>query len=80
MVFWAFSLLHQHPEVKQAYDLAQQLLMMVKQRRADALEGWLLRCTESGVVEVANFARGLHKEFSALQAALTLEYSNDHVA
>lgn len=73
------SLLHQHPEVKQAYDLAQQLLMMVKQRRADALEGWLLRCAESGVVEVANFARGLHKEFSALQAALTLEYSNGPV-
>lgn len=72
-------LLRQHPEVNQAYDLAQHLLTMVKQRSADALEGWLLRCSESGVVEVANFARGLQKEFSALQAALTLEYSNGPV-
>lgn len=73
------SLLRQHPQVNQAYDLAQQLLTMVKQRRANALESWLLRCSENGVLEVANFARGLQKEFSALQAALTLEYSNGPV-
>jgi transposase len=59
--------------------LAQQLITMVKKRSADTLEGWLLLCSESGVVEVANFARGLQKEFSALQAALTLPYSNGPV-
>ena len=38
---------------------------------ATTLEVWLLTCLESGIVEVANFAHGLQKEFSALRAALT---------
>src|SRR5262249_12659420 len=67
------------PPVNRAYDLAQRLIMMVKPRNDDALEGWLLQCGESGVVEIANFARGLQKVFSALQAALTLPYSSGSV-
>jgi transposase len=73
------SFLRQHSEVNRAYDLAQQLLTMVKERSAARLESWFLLCSDSGVSEVKNFARGLQKEFSALQAALTLEYSNGPV-
>jgi transposase len=71
--------LRQHAEVNRAYDLAQQLLTMVKERNAAPLERWFLLCSESGVSEVENFARGLQKEASALRAALTLEYSNGPV-
>jgi transposase len=73
------SLLRQHAEVHRAYDLAQQLLTMVKERNAAPVESWLLRCSNSGVSELENFARGLQKEVSALQAALTLKYSNGPV-
>jgi transposase len=71
--------LRQHAVVNQAYDLAQQLLRMLKERHAAPLESWLLLCSTCGVSEVENFARGLQKEVSALQAALTLEYSNGPV-
>jgi transposase len=73
------SFLCQHSEVNRAYDVAQQLLSMVKERNAAPLESWLFLCSNSGVSEVENFARGLQKEFSALLAALTLEYSNGPV-
>jgi transposase len=73
------SFLRQHSEVNRAYDVAQQLLTMVKERNAAPLESWFLLCSDSGVSELENFARGLQKEFSALQAALTLEYSNGPV-
>jgi transposase len=70
------SFLRQDTAVNRAYELAQQLIAMVKERSADSLEAWLLLCTQSGIVEVENFAHGLQKEFTALQAALTLPYSN----
>jgi transposase len=71
--------LRQHSEVNQAYDVAQQSITMVKERSAATLERWFLLCSDSGVIERENFARGLQKEVSALQAALTLEFSNGPV-
>jgi transposase len=71
--------LRQHSEVNQAYDVAQQLLTMVKERSAAPLEKCFLLCSNSGVIEMENFARALQKEVSALQAALTLEFSNGPV-
>jgi len=53
------SFLRQHAEVHRAYDLAQQLLTMVKERNAAPLESWVLRCSDSGVSELENFASGL---------------------
>jgi transposase len=73
------SFLRQHSEVNRAYEVAQQLLTMVKERNAAPLESWFLLCSNRRVSEVENFARGLQKEFSALQAALTLEFSNGPV-
>jgi transposase len=73
------SLLCQDNQIKRAYDLAQQLIRMMKERNAATLEAWLLTCLESGIVEVANFAHGLQKEFSALRAALTCPLSNGPV-
>ncbi len=73
------SWLCQDSQVKCAYDLAQQLIRMMKERNAASLEAWLLTCLESGIVEVANFAQGLQKEYSALRAALTCPYSNGPV-
>jgi len=39
-------------------------------------KAWLLACLNSGISELGSFAQGLQKEVSALQAALTLSYSN----
>ncbi len=49
---------------------------MVKERNAKPLEAWRLACLTSGISELDNIAQGLQKEAFALQAALTLPYSN----
>ena len=73
------SFLCQASQIKRAYELAQQFIRMMKEQNAATLEAWLLTCLESGIIEVANFAQGLQKEYSALHAALTCLYSNGPV-
>lgn len=73
------ALIRQESQVETIYQLAQQLRAMVKARKADSLTAWLDACIASRIVELEHFAQGLQKEFSALQAALTLPYSNGPV-
>ena len=61
------------------YQVAQQLRVMVKERNAASLQAWLDACIGSQIVELEHCAQGLQNEFSALQAALTLPYSNGPV-
>ncbi|GER87880.1 transposase [Dictyobacter vulcani] len=67
------------PSITLAYELVQQFVTMMKERSAQQLDTWLLTCLTSGISELENFAQGLQKETSALQAALTLPYSNGPV-
>jgi transposase len=73
------SLLRKTPNVEMAYGLAQQLVKMVKEHNAQALETWLWDCQMSGISDLVTFAQGLEKEGSAFQAALSLPYSNGPV-
>jgi transposase len=73
------SLLKHEPPLARAYDLAQQFVTMVHERNALPLATWLQACLTSGVSDLVSFAEGLEKEGPALQAALTLPYSNGPV-
>ena len=73
------TLIRQESQVETIYQVAQQLRGMVKERNAASLQAWLDACIGSQMVELENFAHGLQNEFSALQAALTLPYSNGPV-
>jgi putative transposase len=42
----------------------------------DALEAWMAEATHSGIPELARFARGLQDDLNAIQAGLTLAWSN----
>ncbi len=53
---------------------------MLRQRQGYRLRGWLEEVEQHGEPELQAFARNLHKEESAVQAGLTLAWSNDHVA
>ena len=53
---------------------------MLRQRQGYRLRGWLEEVEQHGEPELQAFARHLHKEESAVQAGLTLAWSNDHVA
>jgi transposase len=64
------------PGIARANQLVQAFLALVRERRGDALEAWMAEATDSGLVELARFARGLQDDLCAIQAGLTLEWSN----
>jgi transposase len=64
------------PGIAQACALTQAFLVLVRERRGNALEGWMTEAADSGIAEVARFARGLQADLPAIQAGLTLEWSN----
>jgi transposase len=49
---------------------------MVRERRGADLKAWMAESMHSGIEALARFARGLQDDFVAIQAGLTLEWSN----
>jgi transposase len=73
------SRIRQTQQIDVAYGLAQRFVALVKERNVKPLETWLQDCQKSGISDLVPFAQGLEKEGSALDAALTLPYSNGPV-
>jgi transposase len=66
----------QEPTIALAYDLAQEFADMARKRTGQRFDGWLTRATTSGIAELDRFARGLTEDRAAVEAGLTLEWSN----
>lgn len=64
------------PDVAQAYQLAQQFRVMVRDRKAEALNDWIATCRASGIGEIVSFADGLGRELPVIGAALERNESN----
>jgi transposase len=65
------------PALLAAQDLAQQFVTIVRDRKAELLEDWRLRaCSPESPAELQSFARGLGDDRAAIEAALTLRWSN----
>jgi transposase len=58
------------------YSLIQGFRKMVRHREAEDFDGWLEHALSCGVKDFETFAMGLKREQSAVEAALTLPYSN----
>ena len=70
----------QCPKLKAAAETAQEFAMMVHDRKAELLDGWITRTHGSQVPhEFGIFADGLKRDFEAVKAALSLEWSNGQV-
>lgn len=67
------------PEVALSYTLAQQFLVMVRERMPQAFDPWLDACTTSNVGELRTFAIGLQQDHSAVVAALAEPWSTGPV-
>lgn len=63
-------------EIQTAHALAVDFGHMVRQRQRDGLDPWLIRAQESKVPEFREFARGIRRDYAAVSAALTVEWSN----
>jgi transposase len=58
------------------YQLVQDFLHMVHHREGERLDEWLEQALASHIPEVQRFVRSIHKDKAAVQAGLTLTYSN----
>ena len=64
------------PAIATAVDLAADFLVMLRRRAGDQLPAWLDRVEASEIGDLARFARTLRQDYDAVQAGLTLRYSN----
>jgi transposase len=62
-----------------AYQLAQELGRLVRDRDHTAFDPWIEAVQESGLSELQSFATGLCQDRPAVEAALTSEFSNGQV-
>jgi transposase len=69
----------QQAEVAEAIDLAQDFATLVRQRQPTQLDPWLKRATTSAVDAVRRFATGLHEDYQAVKAGVTLPWSTGPV-
>lgn len=67
------------PEIKQAQELALNILSIIRERRADELREWLIKAARSELPEFRRFARGLTVDLSAVKGALLYEWSQGQV-
>jgi transposase len=65
----------QAPALAEAVALAQDFATLVRQRQPTQLDPWLARAAQSTLAPFRRFARGLRADLAAVQAAVTLPWS-----
>ena len=66
-------------DLKLAYELTQEFVMMIRQQQADPLDGWLARVKAQAPRELKSFAVGLRRDYQAVRAGLSGPESNAQV-
>lgn len=66
-------------DLHELYQLGQDFVQMVKQRQARRLAPWLARAHQSSSTELRGFASGIKRDYAAVQAALSLPWSQGQV-
>jgi transposase len=67
------------PCLAKTWDVASELVRMIRKELDQPLSDWLTRAEQSGVSELKNFAKGLREDESAVAAALSESWSNGPV-
>ena len=62
-----------------AYDLAQAFVSMLAEHRDTNLDEWLAQAEHSGIRELKSFACGIRRDYAAVRATFTSEWSNGPV-
>ena len=73
------QLLESRPELEPLYQLAQRFVRLLTEHDVTALVPWLQEAKRCAWSQVRELARGLWRDLAAVQAALTLPYSNGPV-
>ena len=68
-----------HPDLERAYQLSQEFVMMLAQRREGDLERWLTEAEHSRLPEFKKMATGIRQDYAAVKAAFSSGWSNGQV-
>ena len=66
-------------ELSSAYELCQDFLGMLKERRAQDLLDWIKAAKSSHVTELKRFAKSVQQDYAAIYAACSLPWSQGQV-
>ncbi len=66
-------------DLSTAYELSQDFLGMLKERRAQELKGWIRAAKSSQVTELKSFAKSVQQDDAAISAACSLPWSQGQV-
>ena len=66
-------------QIAQTYELIQEFTTLLREREGERFDEWLSRVDEQGVSELQSFAQGLRRDYDAVKAGLTLEWSQGQV-
>ena len=69
----------QQVEVAEAIDLAEDFAQLVRPRQPARLDAWLERAATSALEALQRFAKGLHADYDAVKAGVTLPWSTGPV-
>jgi transposase len=68
-----------HPDLEQAYQLSQEFVMMLAERRGVDLDSWLTQAEHSSLPEFKKMAKGIRQDYAAVKAAFSSRWSNGQV-
>jgi transposase len=68
-----------HDDLAQAIELTHDFTIMVRERKAAALDAWIMAAERSGLAPMQQFATGLKRDINAVRAGLSLEWSTGPV-
>jgi transposase len=63
-------------DLRAVYLLSQEFVIMLKDRQAEALDSWLNRAKACHVTELTSFVNGIRRDYAAVRAAFSSEWSN----
>ena len=63
-------------EIREASELVTDFTTMLRERQGNRLDTWLEKVDAQGIAELKNFALGVKRDYEAVKAGLTLEWSN----
>ncbi|HET8908069.1 MAG TPA: transposase [Ktedonobacterales bacterium] len=67
------------PVIEEAYQLTAWFMRLVRERVGEELDSWIAAAAGSSIAEIRRYAGGLLTDKTAIQAGLTLCWSNGQV-
>ena len=66
-------------DLHMAYELTQEFVAMIKERKVSCLQDWMKHAEHSGLPALKGFVRGLRRDYAAVSAALSSPWSQGQV-